>query len=97
MALITIALGYYAASFTPNIWSILESTVEPQAVSSASGIINGLGAGGGGTIAGFLVGLMKSYTGSYMAGFMVLGALVFLGGISLLWYGRVTARLGKPT
>ena len=97
MTLITIALGYYAASFTPNIWSILQSTVEPHAVGSASGIINGLGAGGGGTIAGFLVGLMNSYTGSYMAGFMVLGALVFLGGISLLWYGKVAARHGKVT
>jgi MFS family permease len=97
MTLITIALGYYAASFTPNIWSILQSTVEPHAVGSASGIINGLGAGGGGTIAGFLVGLMNSYTGSYMAGFMVLGALVFLGGLSLLWYGQVASRHGKVT
>jgi hypothetical protein len=40
---------------------------------------------------------MNSYTGSYMAGFMVLGALVFLGGISLLWYGKVAARHGKVT
>ncbi len=51
--------------------------------------MNGLGAGGGGTIAGFLVGLMNSYTGSYMSGFMVLGALVILGGIALLTYGHV--------
>ena len=97
LALITIALGYYAASFTPNIWSILQSTVEPHAVGSASGIMNGLGAGGGGTIAGFLVGLMNSYTGSYTAGFMVLGGLVFLGGLALLWYGKVAARHGKVT
>jgi len=94
LALITVALGYYAASFTPNIWSILQSTVAPQAVGPAAGIINGLGAGGGGTIAGFLVGLLSSVTGSYMSGFIVLGALVILGGISLLIYGRV--RQGQP-
>ena len=51
LALITVALGYYASSFTPNIWSILQETVEPQAVGPASGIINGLGAGGGGAAA----------------------------------------------
>ena len=64
---------------------------------SASGIMNGLGAGGGGTIAGFLVGMLTSYTGSYTAGFMVLGALVFLGGLALLLYGKVAARHGKVT
>jgi MFS family permease len=92
LALITVALGYYAGSFTPNIWSILQCSVEPRAVGSASGIMNGLGAGGGGTIAGFLVGIMNSYTGSYMSGFMVLGALVILGSFSLLIYGHVVGR-----
>ena len=63
LAIITVALGYYASSYTPNIWSILQSTVVPHAVGTASGIMNGLGAGGGGTIAGFLVAAMNSYTG----------------------------------
>lgn len=90
MALITVALGYYAASFTPNIWSILQSTVATKAVGPAAGLINGIGAGGGGTLAGFLVGLLSSATGSYITGFVVLGALVILGGFSLLAYGRVT-------
>ncbi len=58
----------------------------------AAGIMNGLGAGGGGTIAGFLVGIMNSYTGSYMSGFMVLGVLVILGSFSLLIYGHVVGR-----
>jgi MFS family permease len=97
LALITIALGYYASSYTPNIWSILQTTVEPRAVGPASGIMNGLGAGGGGTIAGFLVGMMNSYTGSFMSGFMVLGALVVLGGVALLSYGRVIGRRSAPT
>jgi len=92
MALITVALGYYASSFTPNIWSILQSTVEPQAIGSASGIINGLGAGGGGTLAGFLVGLLYQSTGSYMSGFVVLGFIVILGGISLVIYGRIKSK-----
>jgi MFS family permease len=89
MALITVALGLYAGSYTPNIWSILQSTVAPEAVGPASGIMNGLGAGGGGTIAGFLVAMLQSATGSYMSGFMVLGGLVVLGGLSLLTYGRL--------
>jgi MFS family permease len=89
LGLITVALGYYASSFTPNIWSIIQSTVEPQAVGPASGIINGLGAGAGGTLAGFLVGLLYKSTGSYMSGFFILGVLVMLGGVSLLAYGRI--------
>lgn len=91
LGLITVALGYYAASYTPNIWTLLQSTVAPEAIGPASGIINGLGAGGGGTIAGFLVGMLYRSTGSYMSGFMVLGALVILGGIALLTYGRLQA------
>ena len=51
--------------------------------------MNGLGAGGGGTIAGFLVAAMNSYTGSYTSGFMVLGGLVVIGGLSLLTNGYV--------
>jgi MFS family permease len=89
LALITIALGLYASSYTPNIWSILQDTVDAEAVGPASGIINGVGAGGGGTIAGFLVALLNRSTGSYMSGFMVLGGLVILGGVALLAYGRI--------
>ncbi|MDR3539325.1 MAG: MFS transporter [Acetobacteraceae bacterium] len=95
LALITVALGYYASSFTPNIWAIIQETVEPQAIGPASGIINGLGAGGGGTLAGFLVGLLYRSTGSYMAGFVALGTLVILGGISLLIYGRIAVGVSQ--
>jgi len=98
LALITVALGYYASSFTPNIWSILQSTAEPDAVGPAAGIINGVGAGGGGTVAGFLVGMLYSQTGSYMSGFVVLGVLVILGGLSLLAYSRLAPqRRGEGT
>jgi hypothetical protein len=54
--------------------------------------MNGIGAGGGGTFAGFLVGLLNARTGSYMSGFMVLGALTVLGSIALLAYGRTAVR-----
>ena len=59
--------------------------------------MNGLGAGGGGTIAGFLVGMISAHTGSYMSGFMVLGALVILGGVALLSYGRVMEHRPEPS
>jgi MFS family permease len=47
LTLITVALGYYAGSYTPNIWSILQSTVEPQAigVSARSSTCSGAGCG----------------------------------------------------
>lgn len=92
LALITIALGYYASSYTPNIWSILQLTAKPSAVGAASGIMNGLGAGGGGTIAGFLVALLYKQSGSYMLGFTVLGGIVILGGIALLASGWLSSR-----
>lgn len=92
LALITAALGYYASSYSPNIWSILQSSVPPRAVGAASGIMNGLGAGGGGTLAGFVVGLLNARTGSYVPGFVVLGVLVILGGLALLAFGRISAR-----
>ena len=92
LGLITVALGYYGSSYTPNIWSILQSTVEPGVVGPAAGIMNGIGAGGGGTLAGFLVGFLNSRTGSYMAGFTVLGGLVILGGGALLVYGQIKSR-----
>ncbi len=66
ITLITPAMGYYAASFTPNIWSIIQSNVKPHAIGPASGIINGIGAGGGGTLAGLMVGYFYRTTGSYM-------------------------------
>ncbi len=87
MTLITLAMGYYASSFTPNIWSIIQSGVQPQAVGAAAGIVNGLGAGGGGTLAGFIVAILYARTGNYMSGFSLLGALVILGGASLLLFG----------
>jgi MFS family permease len=89
LALITISFGYYASSYTPNIWSIIQAGIKPNAVGPASGIINGLGAGGGGTCAGFLVGMIYQATGSYMTGFVALGVLVVFGGIALLAYGKI--------
>jgi hypothetical protein len=98
LALITLALGYYASSYSPNIWSILQSTIEPESIGSASGIINGIGAGGGGTLAGRLVGALYRNTGSYMPGFVTLGALVILGGVALLACGRLmNNRRATPT
>ncbi|MBU9172883.1 MFS transporter [Burkholderia gladioli] len=88
LALITLALGYFASSYTPNIWSILQASVAPEAVGSAAGIMNGIGAGGGGTLAGFLVGITKAATGSFIVGFVLLGVLALMGGVALLIYER---------
>lgn len=92
LALVTIALGYYASTFTPNVWSILQATVAPEAVGPASGIMNGLGAGGGGTIAGFLVGVFNAKTGSYIPGFVTLGFFALAAAVSLMIYGHIQRR-----
>jgi MFS family permease len=89
LILITIALGYYASSFTPNLWSILQSDVEPAAIGPAAGIINGIGAGGGGVLAGFIVGILLKTTGSYIPGYVTLGFIVISGAISLVIYGKI--------
>ncbi|WP_186181871.1 MFS transporter [Burkholderia gladioli] len=96
LALITLALGYFASSYTPNIWSILQASVAPEAVGSAAGIMNGIGAGGGGTLAGFLVGMTKAATGSFIVGFVLLGVLALMGGVALLIYERhASGRIGS--
>lgn len=63
--------------------------MEPAAVGAAAGIVNGISAGAGGILAGWLVGLLHGSTGSYLPGFAVLGALGALGGLSLAVYGRL--------
>jgi MFS family permease len=88
LAVITIALGLYASSYSPNIWSIVQSSVDPRAIGSAAGIVNGIGAVGG-TLAGLMVSLLVRSTGSYIPGFVTLGVLVILGGFALLAYGRI--------
>jgi MFS family permease len=90
LIIISFALGYGASNYSANFWTILQSNVDPSVIGPAAGIINGIGAGGGGTLAGFIVGLFLKSTGSYMPGFMVLGILIILGGLSLLLYGRFT-------
>lgn len=89
LILIICAVGFYASSFTPNIWAIIQSTVKPSAIGPAAGIVNGIGSGGGGILAGWLVGLLHGSTGSYLPGFAVLGVLGVLGGLSLAAYGRL--------
>jgi MFS family permease len=43
LVFITLAMACYAASYSPNIWAIIQRTVEPDAVGPASGIVNGIG------------------------------------------------------
>ena len=57
LIIISVALGYGASNYTPNFWTILQSNVEPDAIGPAAGILNGIAAGFGGTLAGFIVGI----------------------------------------
>jgi MFS family permease len=93
LIMISLALGYGASNYSPNFWTILQSNVEPAAIGPAAGILNGIAGGGGGTIAGFIVGILLKHTGSYMPGFVVLGVLIILGGLSLILYGKFTRKV----
>jgi MFS family permease len=92
LIVISIALGYGASHYTANFWTILQTNVDPSAVGPAAGILNGISGGFGGTIAGFIVGIFLKNTGSYMPGFMTLGILIILGGISMILYGKYSAK-----
>ncbi len=92
LIVISIALGYGASHYTANFWTILQTNVEPAAVGPAAGILNGISAGFGGTLAGFIVGIFLKNSGSYMPGFMILGLLIILGGISMIFYGKFSGK-----
>jgi MFS family permease len=87
MAMIALSLGFCASTFQPNIWSIVQSSVPPRGVGPAAGVVNGIGAAGG-TVAGFVVGLLYKLTGSYTTGFVYLGLMVMLAGVSLILHDR---------
>lgn len=89
--LISLGLGYFTAAYTPNIWAIAVTRLSSSAVGPATGIINGFGAGGGGIVAGALVGALLAATGSYFTGFAVLGLAAIAGGLALAVYVRLTA------
>jgi len=93
--LISLGLGYFTAAYTPNIWAIAVTRFSPHAVGPATGIINGFGAGGGGIVAGALVGGLLAATGTYFAGFTVLGLAAIAGGIALAIYVRITSQSDK--
>ncbi|MFC4123007.1 MFS transporter [Nonomuraea zeae] len=88
-ALICLGLGYFTASYTPNIWAIAVTDLPAHVVGPATGIINGFGAGGGGIVAGALVGALFAATGTYALGLSVLGVVAIVGGLALLLYTRM--------
>lgn len=89
MAVITLSIAWFTSCFTTNIWSIITSSVRKEAVGAASGIINGIGAGVGGTTAGFVVEFLHGSTGSYLPGFVVIGIVAIVGGLSVYTYCRI--------
>ncbi len=88
--LISLGVGYFTAAYTPNIWAIAVTRMSSDAVGPATGIINGFGAGGGGIVAGWVVGGLLAATGSYFPGFTVLGLAAIAGGVALAVYVRST-------
>ncbi|GAA5113805.1 MFS transporter [Pseudonocardia adelaidensis] len=92
LVLICVGMGYFTATYTSNLWAIAVTDLRPDLVGPATGIINGFGAGGGGIVAGFVVGQLRAATGSYLPGFVVLGVMAIIGGLALLAYGRLRPR-----
>lgn len=96
LVLICLGMGYFTAAYTSNLWAVAVTDLPAHMVGPATGIINGFGAGGGGIVAGFVVGRLHAATGSYLAGFAVLGVMAILGGLALLAYGRLRSRAATP-
>jgi hypothetical protein len=96
LVLICVGMGYFTATYTSNLWAIAVTDLPPHLVGPATGIINGFGAGGGGIVAGFVVGGLQSATGSYLPGFVVLGVVAIVGGLALLAYGRLRPAAPAP-
>jgi len=96
LVLICVGMGYFTATYTSNLWAIAVTDLRPDLVGPATGIINGFGAGGGGIVAGFVVGQLRAATGSYLPGFVVLGVMAIIGGLALLAYGRLRPREPGP-
>ncbi|MGW0808001.1 MFS transporter [Nonomuraea sp. NPDC002799] len=96
-ALICLGLGYFTAAYTPNIWAIAVTELPAHVVGPATGIINGFGAGGGGTVAGALVGALLAATGTYALGLSVLGLVAILGGLALFLYTRMRPATAPAT
>lgn len=92
LVLICVGMGYFTATFTSNLWAIAVTDLPSHLVGPATGIINGFGAGGGGIVAGFVVGQLQAATGSYLPGFVTVGLVAIVGGVALLWYGRLRPR-----
>lgn len=89
LIVITLAIAWFTSCFTTNIWSIITSSVKKEAVGPAAGVINGIGAGCGGTTAGFVVEYLHAFSGSYLPGFVVLGVVAIAGGISVYTYCKI--------
>lgn len=92
LLLISFGTAYYAASYSTNIWTVITTYVGEHAVAPAIGIVNGIGVGLGGIMAGWLVGLLYKQTGSFLPGFIVLGAIAVTGGLGFLWYGKLMGK-----
>jgi len=95
LALISLALAYYASCYVNNIWATVTSDFSNAVVGPASGIINGFGAGGGGIVAGFVVGRLEASTGSFVPGFVVLGITAIFGGLATLLYAKLRTSAGQ--
>lgn len=87
LLLITLGIGYFTATYSSNIWAVAVNDLPSHVVGPATGIINGVGAGGGGVVAGFVVGGLLKSTGSYLPGLGLLGVVAIIGGIAVILYG----------
>lgn len=93
VALLSFAMAIFQATLIPNIFAIIQTNVKPSLVGVAHGIIGGIGAGGGGTIAGLLVGYIQRTTGSFMYGIVFLSVSLIIAGICILFYGKLKQQL----
>lgn len=87
--LFVMALLWFFLGIAPvNVFTILQSLVEPEMMSSATGIVNGV-ANGAGIIGPMIIGMAVALTGSYDLGLVIMAGAIALGILFILPFRRL--------
>ncbi|MEF8832981.1 MAG: MFS transporter, partial [Candidatus Thermoplasmatota archaeon] len=85
-----LVMVFFTGQMAPPLYfTILQGKVSSQKMGSATGLMNGIG-NGFGIIGPVAVGVIVALTASYDLGFVSLGIMLLIGGVSLLLYDETS-------
>ncbi|MBS3791012.1 MAG: MFS transporter [Candidatus Thermoplasmatota archaeon] len=90
LVIFILIMVFFTGQMAPPLYfTILQGKVSSQKMGSATGLMNGIG-NGFGIIGPLAVGSIIALTGSYELGFVSLGIMLVIGGLSLLLYDETS-------